>query len=94
MTLIPLREVLAMTKDKIKESMAPIRCAMAKKQAELEKIKIDEKIMRLQTTIQEKLLQEKIDFNDLIDTLDEIALMERRKEQFDDVITQLFPEAK
>jgi hypothetical protein len=94
MQLIPLRQVLAMTKDKLKETMAPIRCAMAKMQAELEKIKIDEKIMRLQTTIQDKLIEEKIDFNGLIDTLDEIALMERRKAQFDEVIAQLFPEEK
>ena len=92
MKLVPLKEILAMTKDKLKETMAPIRCAMAKKQAELEKIKLDERIMELQTGLQEKLIQEKIDFPDIIDTLDEIALLERRKIQFDKVISELFPE--
>lgn len=92
MKLMPLKEVLAMSKDKLKEAMAPIRCAMAKKQAELEKLKIDERIMDMQTKVQEQLTIEKICFGDLIDILDEIALLERRQEQFDEVIAQLFPE--
>ena len=92
MKLKPYKEILAMTKEKINECLAPIRASKAKKRAELEKVKIDEKIINLETKVHELAAKEEIDFDKLIDSLDEIALLERRKVQFDKVIAELFPE--
>lgn len=91
MELLPLKKILEMSKDKLKETFIPIKCAMAKKQAEIEEIKIDEEIMALKMKTQDLFLQDKICFPDIICNLDEIALLERKKDQYSGLIKQLFP---
>lgn len=91
MKLKPYKEILAMTKEKINECLAPIRANKAKKRAELEQIKIDEKVTRIESEIHELAAKEDIDFDAIINKLDEVALLERRKSQFDKIIGELFP---
>lgn len=91
MKLKPLSDLLAMTKDKLHEAMAPVRARKIKAQAELEQAKLDTELITLETEIQESFTGETIDFPKLMDKLDKVALLERRKKQYDKVLGELFP---
>lgn len=92
MKLKPYKEILKMAKEKIDETMAPVRANKAKKQAELEIAKLDEKIASQEAKIQEICMKKEIDFDSLITAQDDLAIMERRKKQFTKIIEELFPE--
>lgn len=88
----PFKEIIGMSKDKLNEALAPIRARKVKTQAEMKKSEIDEKIIVLETEIQEMCIDKDINFDNLLDKLDKIALLERRKKQYDKVLNDLFPE--
>jgi len=90
--LKPYKEILKMAKEMIDETLAPVRAMRAKKQAELEVAKMDEKIATHEAKIQEICTEKDINFDKLISAQDELALMERRKKQFARIIEELFPE--
>ena len=92
MKLKPFKEMIAMSKEKIEEALAPMRARQVKAQAELEMAKIDEKLITLETTVQEICSQKTISFDKLIEKLDESALLERRQKQFEKILGELFPE--
>jgi hypothetical protein len=94
MKLKPFAEIMAMSKEKLAESLAPIRARKVRSQAELEMAKLDDEIIRLEADVQEHCAKESIDFPSLLDKLDKVALLERRKEQYEQVLAQLFPPAK
>ena len=71
--------------------MAPIRARQVKSKAELQLAELDAKILTKETEIQEMCSQKDIDLPKLIDKLDEVAIIERRKEQYSKVLAQLFP---
>lgn len=91
MKLKPFAEIIAMSKEKLAESLAPVRARKVRSQAELEMAKLDDEIIRLEATVQEQCAKEDINFPDLLDKLDKVALLERRKAQYADVLSQLFP---
>lgn len=91
MKLKPFAEIIAMSKEKLAESLAPVRARKVRSQAELEMAKLDDEIIRLEADIQEHCAKETIDFPGLMDKLDKVALLERRKTQYDAVLGQLFP---
>lgn len=91
MKLKPFKEILKMSKEKLDEAMAPVRAHKVKTQAQLEMAKIDEKLVTLEAEIQEMCTQREINFDGLIKKLDESALMERRKKQYDRIVRELFP---
>jgi hypothetical protein len=92
MKLKPYKEILKMAKEAVDECLAPVRAMRAKKQAELEVAKMDEKIATHEAKIQEICTEKDINFDKLISAQDELALMERRKKQFAKIIEELFPE--
>lgn len=92
MKLKPYREILKMAKDKIDESLAPVRAHRAKKQAELEIAKLEEKMATKEAKVHELCSEKEINFEAILNAQDEYALMERRKKQFVKVIEELFPE--
>lgn len=92
MKLKPFKEIIAMSKEKLNEALAPIRARKVKTQAEMKKSEIDEKIITLETEIQEMCSATEIDFDALFEKLDKIALLERRKRQYDRVLGELFPD--
>ncbi len=92
MVLLPYKEVLAWSKDKIKEALVPIHAAQAKQQGQLESLKINEKIVSLEAEIQELQMQHPFPWDSFIDKMDALALLERRKGKFEQYIGQLFPE--
>lgn len=92
MKLKPFKEIIAMSKEKLNEALAPIRAKKVKTQAEMKKSEIDEKIVVLESEIQEMCSIQEISFDSLFERLDKIALLERRKKQYDKVLRELFPE--
>ena len=94
MKLKPFAELVALSKEKLAESLAPIRARKVRSQAELEMAKLDDELVRLEADIQEQCAKEDLNFPTLLDKLDKVALLERRKEQYADVLKQLFPQGK
>ena len=92
MKLKPFKEIIAMSKEKLNEALAPMRARKVKAQAEGKKADIDEKIIVIQSEIQELCVDKELEFDSLFSKLDEIALLERRKKQYDHVLAELFPE--
>ena len=91
MKLKPFAEIIAMSKEKLSEALAPIRARKVRSQAELEMAKLDDELIRLESDIQEQCAKEDINFPSLLDKLDKVALLERRKTQYESVLAQLFP---
>ena len=92
MKLKPFKELIALSKEKIDEALAPLRASTAKAKATLKMAEIDEKIATLGQKIQELATSKDIDFDAIADKLDEVALLELRKARFADITGQLFPE--
>lgn len=94
MKLKPFAEIIAMSKEKLAESLAPIRARKVRSQAELEMAKLDDELIRLEADVQEQCARDDINFPSLLDKLDKAALLERRKEQYTRVLADLFPVTK
>lgn len=91
MKLRPFVELICLSKEKLNEAMAPIRARQVRAKAELEMSKIDTDLLNLETKIQEMCAEKDINLPFLLDRLDETALLERRKAQYEKVLAQLFP---
>ena len=89
--LKPFKELIALSKEKIDEALAPLRASTAKAKATLKMAEIDEKIATLGQKIQEMATSKDIDFDAIADKLDEVALLELRKTRFAEITSQLFP---
>lgn len=92
MKLRPYKDLIKLSKEKLDEAMAPIRARQVQAKAELEMTKLEADILDKETKVQEMCIEKDINLSKLIDNLDEIALLERRKAQYEKVLTQLFPE--
>jgi hypothetical protein len=90
--LTAYEKLLTMAKEAVDTALAPVRARSAKKKAELEMAKLDERIATLESELTVTCSQRDIDFDKIIDKLDEIALAERRKKQFGKIIEEMFPE--
>lgn len=93
MKLKPFAEIIALSKEKLAESLAPIRARKVRSQAELEMAKLDDELVRLEADIQEQCAKEDMSFPSLLDKLDKVALLERRRAQYESVLSQLFPKS-
>lgn len=91
MRLKPFAEIIAMSKEKLDEAMAPIRARQVKSKAEMEMAQLDADLLTKETEVQEMCTKKDIDFKGLLAKLDEIALLERRKKQYQKVLGELFP---
>lgn len=91
MKLKPFVDLIGLTKEKFDAAMAPIRARQVKAKAELEMSTIDTNLLSLETKIQEMCAEKDINLPKLIDTIDEIELLERRKKKYGEVLNQLFP---
>lgn len=91
MKLIPFAEIVGKSKEFVDEKMAPIRERQMKSQAEMEMAKIDADVLNKSIDIQDLCLEKTINFEKLINAIDEIDLLERRKKQYQRVISELFP---
>lgn len=92
MKLPKYADLLKMSKEKIDLTLAPIRAAKAKSQANLEMVKLEEQIAVFEADITESCTGKEINFPALIDKLDKVALLERKKKQYGTILKDLFPE--
>lgn len=90
-TLQPFKTLIALSKEKVDEALAPLRASTAKAKATLKMAEIDEQIAAKGQRVQELAASKEIDFDRLADAIDEIALLELRKERFAQIVSQLFP---
>jgi len=91
MKLKPFAEIIKLSKEKKDELLAPMRARGVKAKAELEMAKMDEQLVTLESAIQEQCTEKEIDFDALIKKIDEHALVERRKKQYQKILDELFP---
>ena len=91
MQLPSYKEALKMGKEKIGELLVPHRVSKARKQAELKMCELDEKIATKIESLSELCTREEVDFDALIKLQDDVALLERRKTQFQQILDEMFP---
>lgn len=90
MSLLKYKDVLVLCKEKVKEAMAPLRAREMCKKAELEVCKLESVIAEREQKIQECASEYPIDFDKLLDSIDDLDLTKRRKEQFEKIIAEMF----
>lgn len=93
MQLKPLKEYLAMTKETLDATLAPLRARAAKAKAEQLLVNLDLKQIEFEKKLTELVTAKDIDFEKVADLLDDAALNEHRRTQFESIVKQLFPEA-
>ena len=86
------KELISLSKEKLDEAMAPVRSRAAKAKAALKEAEVDEKMITLESKIHEMCAKKDIDFDAIVDKMDEYDLLERKKEQVADLVKNLFPE--
>lgn len=85
------KTLVSMTKEKLDEALIPLRVRGAKAKAESEKIKLEEKLIALETQINELCAAKELNFVFIADKMDEYELTERRLNQITNLVAQLFP---
>ena len=90
MKLPKYKEALTMGKETLNTILATARNMKARKQAELEMAKLDEQIATKQAKIQEICTDSDINFNHVIELLDDLALVERKKKQYQKILNEMF----
>jgi len=93
MTLTPYKKLLGLSKEALDANLADSRANTSKQTALLEIAKIDETLASSEQKVTEITSKYPIDFNALLDQLDEVDLSNRRKAQFSKVVAELFPTA-
>ena len=94
MKLVPYQQALKMGKEKLKEVLIPVRVKKARKQAELEMCKLEEDVAVKEAALNEECCKEEINFSRIIDMQDELGLLERRRNQYQKILDEMFPEGK
>lgn len=88
----PFKELIAMSKEKLDEAMAPLRARAVKAKADIEMSKLEGSLITLEREAQELCVEKEIDFDSLFEKMDEAALLERRLVQYKSLMAQLFPD--
>ena len=92
MKLLSYSEALKMGKEKLQECLIPVKVNKARKQAELEMCKIDESIATKQAKLHDVCGSEEVDFKKIISLQNDIALEERTRTQYEQILKEMFPE--
>lgn len=93
MQLKSYTDLLAMTKEKIGEYLQPLKAKEQRKAGELQLVQLEQKVLEKEAQIQKLCAEYPIQYDDLLNSLDEHALLQRRLAQMQTVIEQLFPVA-
>lgn len=89
--LTPYKKLLTMAKEAVDATLAPVRANAAKKQAELEVAKLEERTATLQSELDQLCSSRELNFSRIIDKMDEMAIADRRKKQFEKIVAEMFP---
>ena len=88
----PYKDIIALSKEKVDEALAPIRAKAARSRANLETAKIEEELVSLEGAITSLCADKDLDFDKIINKLNEYDLNTRRLEQINKIVEDLFPE--
>lgn len=88
------KELVSLTKEKLDEAMVPLHVRAAKAKAEQELVKLESKMIQLETDINKLCAEKELNFEKITDKIDEYELTERRLNQVKKLVNQLFPESK
>ena len=89
--LMKFEDLLKMSKEAIDATLAPVRARSVKAKFESKCAELDERRIKLEMTVVELASHKDIDVDKMLDTMDDIALLERRIAQIETVRAQLFP---
>lgn len=89
----PFAEVIAMTKEKLDEALAPIRARSAKAKADMTVAKLEEEMVTLERQIHEACASKDLNFDSIVSMIDKYELTERKSGQIKALIGDLFPES-
>ena len=92
MTLTPYKKVLGMTENEKDAMLLPIKIKTAKKQAELEIVKLEEEIALTENKINELASSPDLRLLEIARAFDNLGIIERRKKQFIQIVSELFSE--
>lgn len=85
-------ELIKMSKEQIDTKLAPIRAKKMQAKIAAKLADVDECILNAESKTFELCAEKEINLDSLTKELDQIALLERRKEQLKTINSQLFPE--
>jgi hypothetical protein len=90
MELKKYKDVLALSKEDAENAKAPYRVKEMHKRAELQSLEIEAEIASIESRIHARCSQYPINFEYLIDDMNEVELLKRKHKQFTDIISQMF----
>jgi uncharacterized small protein (DUF1192 family) len=93
MQLTPYKELINLSPEDRDKKNAATKINKQKKKGELKIAELDERISALEDKVTSLCSVNELDYDKIVDAQDELALAQRRKEQFQTVVNQLFPEA-
>lgn len=93
MQLTPYAELVQLTPAEREKKNATAKINKQKQKGLLKVAELDEKITSLEDEVTSLCSKTELDFDAIVDKQDELALAQRRKEKFSEVINQLFPTA-
>ena len=93
MQLTPYAELVQLTPAEREKKNANAKINKQKQKGLLKVAELDEKITSLEDEVTSLCSRTELDFDAIVDKQDELALAQRRKEKFSEVINQLFPTA-
>lgn len=91
LNLKPYSELLTMGKEALEASLAPKRAKSQHKKAELELAKLDESCATLEQRITEACSSKELNFDQVLNLMDELDLSDRKRKQLATLLEQLFP---
>jgi len=86
------KELITMGKEKLEETLIPLRVRTAKAKAEIIKVELEGKLLELEAKIHKACAEKEINFVSVADMMDEYELLERRLKQINGLVFNLFPE--
>lgn len=91
MQLTPYADLIKLSPEAREQKNSTAKINKQKQRGLLKVAELEEKITSLEETVISLCSQYDLNFEDIVDKQDELALALRRKEQFSNVINQLFP---
>lgn len=91
MQLTPYSELMKLSPDERNKKNAEVRMNKQKQKGILAVAQLDENIAILEDAVTSLCSKDDLDFDAIVDKMDELALAQRRRKEFEGVINQLFP---
>ena len=92
MKLQPYSKLITMSKEAIDKTLAPVRARSQKKQAELEILKLEEQVAKLEQEITELCSKQELNYDAILDKIDTMELAKLRMSKFNEIMGDLFPD--